>query len=329
MTLIAWNYPNIYRQSLELYATSTNDGSASLDGVLHSQLGFSPAMLGIRFAEISGLPDSIVRELDTEQPVKLGWEKLAEYAREGRPGVIAHLCAVGEAFARANNPQYYPHARNELDRSDNAVRQVLGPEGVQVVIERTKSIYRDVVPAVLGENLLRESPQDAGPASAPFNAFLDLTPPRLRSRIDELYQRIEPNRIDESVIRDLVYQVVPLMGFGALVVYTADPTTSTLNPVMRLGRPHFTEIKAVPILRILNDSHPIRKAYTSGLLVSESSYQRTGERRSFVAVTIGTKIRIGVLYLETECEPQEEFRTDLVHAAKLLAACLEDFLHLG
>ena len=52
--LIAWNYPTIYRQALDEVAAQGTAGRTDLNTILHANLGFSPSMLGIRFAETWG-----------------------------------------------------------------------------------------------------------------------------------------------------------------------------------------------------------------------------------------------------------------------------------
>jgi hypothetical protein len=333
LTLIAWNYPNIYRQSIQMLAAEPAGSGADLDSILHSQLGFSPAMLGIRFAEVSGLPDSIVKELSVEQLPRVGVEKLVEYAREGRPGVIAHLCAIGEAFARANNPQFYPNAKDDLDRAARAISQILGPDGTNLIVERTRSIYSDVVPAVFGPGPLVIDGLDGDLTDQSANSgniYVATAPPKLKTKIQAVYQKINSNRIDEDLVRELIHQIIPSMGFNSVVVFTADPTTSSLSPVLRVGRPQFIPVRQVALTSTVYDQNPVRRAYSSGLLVYESGHLENGERRSLVATAMGATIRVGVLYLETGPIPAADgYRTDPVHAAKLLGRCLEDLLHLN
>lgn len=333
LTLIAWNYPNIYRQSVDLLAAERPGSIATLDSILHSQLGFSPAMLGIRFAEVSGLPDAIVRELDTEQPARPDLDQLADHAREGRPGVISQLCLIGEAFARANNPKHYPNARADLDASSRAISGVLGADGTKIIVERTKSIYGQVVPALIGGQALLSGHENLAAEAIEHgrkNSNITSAPQPLRARIESIYDRAIPGRIDEELIRELVHEIVPLMGFGAIVVFTADPVNSALNPVLRVGRPSFIQVRRIPLAWNLTDSNPVRRAYSSGVLVYESGHLENGERRSLAAAAIGSKIRAGVLYLETGgTGAKEGYQTAPVPAAKLLAACLEDLLQLG
>ncbi len=321
--LIAWNYPTIYREALEEVGAQGAAGRTDLNTILHANLGFSPTMLGVRFAEAWGLPAEVTGEIGShgqhEPALKKG-------------GSLAVLCEIGEAFARANNPHHYPNPRDDWEMAMNVLGHHLGPDGVETVQRHAGSIYGETIKRLLpASNLKAVAAVQPSFGGKRFenNLFVKPLPHDLQEKIKALYGLLEDSRVNPELIRELLQNIAERLGFGAAVVYTLDPAEATLNPVFRKGKPSFTALRAVSTIARPNDMDPIRRAFASDLIVCEKGQLNNGSDRLLLALPIRGKSKIGVLYLEQACAEGSADQIEPLLGAKFIAACLKDLLLLN
>ena len=322
--LIAWNYPTIYRQAVDEVAAQSAAGRTDLNTVLHSNLGFSPAMLGMRFAEAWGLPADFSNEVGSQSQYE-------PQPKRGR-GSLAVLCEIGEAFARANNPHHYPNPRNDWDLAMNVLRHHLGADGARVVQQRAGSIYGDAVKTILPA--CSDAPASCeglsyGECRFQHNLFVKPLPALLQEQIKTLYNGLNEVKVNPELIRVLLQDIAGQIGFGSAVVYTLDPAEATLNPVFRKGKPRFTALRPISTTARPNDTDPIRRAFASDLVVSEEGRLLNGTSRLIIAMPIRGKSKVGVLYLEQAENASATDEVESMLGAKLIASCLKDLLLLA
>ena len=320
--LIAWNYPTIYRHALEEIGAQGTSGRTDLNTILHATLGFSPAMLGLRFAEVWQLPSEITHEIS---PHNL-YEPNTHQAR----GSISMLCEVGEAFARANNPHHYPNPRHDWDMAMEVLNHHLGASGLEKIKTRAEAIYGTTAKLVLPADRLKQ-PQAGAKASYGAqryenNLFINPLPDALQTRIKSLYDRIHSERVESDLIRELLQEIAESLGFSAAVVYTLDPAEAMLNPVFRKGMPRFTTLRSVGTGMRLNETEPVRRAFCTDLVICEEGSRMGDERRLLLALPIRGRTRIGVLYLEQTEHKPEGTEIDPLLGGKFILTCLKDLL---
>jgi len=292
LALIAWNYPTVYRRCLgELRGA----GSASLDDLLSRALGFAPTVLAVAIVDQWGL--------SPEVQAAVGSNGQAE-------APLDRLCRVGEALARANEPEVYPHAAGDWHLARGEIEGALGHEGVKVIQERAREAiahYEEELPKLFRqkieldpdrrihrarESLLLESNQAARSCS-----------PEVRKLFRELYGTIQPGAVDRATIDQLVREVVPACGFTGGIIYIVDPSTMTLVPRLRFGAVELRLPVNIPCGQFLESSDAIVTAFRCHSPITEQGKGHLG----FMAGSIGLEQRAGVLYLEA---PDRSLRED-------------------
>ncbi|MCB0360897.1 MAG: HDOD domain-containing protein, partial [Bdellovibrionales bacterium] len=112
LALVAWNYPHIYEHALKRLRNTSPGGAVSLERIVARRLGFVPSVLAMAMA----------REwhLAPELRAALGDPRALDEVSEERSATIRRvaenlqtICEVGEALARANDPDTYPTARSD------------------------------------------------------------------------------------------------------------------------------------------------------------------------------------------------------------------------
>ena len=125
LTLIAFNYPHVYARAVAKLA----DG-VDLEQTLSKVLGFSPTMLGISLGRKWGLaPELQLAMGDTQR-----WTE--SDVVDDVAARLVKVCQVGEALARANDPEHYPSALSDWTTAENEITAYLGPGGMQKVRAR-------------------------------------------------------------------------------------------------------------------------------------------------------------------------------------------------
>ncbi|MCB0337994.1 MAG: HDOD domain-containing protein [Bdellovibrionales bacterium] len=295
LTLITWNYPHIYERALNSLSAKDNN----LDRVLHSILGFSPTLLGIRIARRWNLSTEILvamgdRKANQEQ------EQLA-YDSEA----LAKICEVGEALARANDPKHYPTARGDWEKAQKEIVRHLGPQGIKKIqsrIQENCGQYSESIGQLLEVTLhanqkgsLQSS--KSGMELLEKNPYIQLCPAVLQQQLRELYLEITPGQISRDCINRLVREVCPAAGFDAGCIYMVEPVSMVLAPMLKFGNFNAERIKELK-LAAFGLSDPILTAFECNSPIKQDDLHNDGTRYSFICGTIGASHKAGVLYLE-------------------------------
>ena len=338
LTLIAWNYPDVYQQALNSLAELKDPTEADFDAYMQNTLGFTPAMLGVRFAETWDLPPEIVTIMGASGGAKseAGALNMRQGGSAGAVGVITQLCVVGEAFARANDPARYPHARDDWETVEKVIIQCLGPQGVQAVYQHAKDLsthYAAYSPRVLsiagasdGHVALNRS--EYGRSLFEKNVYIRACPERVRSKLADVYAELHAGGISQALLRKFVHEIMPALGFDTVVGFTLDPTTASLVPMLKVGRPSFIRLKPAALIEQQTQANPITTAYSRHKPLCEVGITRLGERKTLLVGAMGKKRRIGVLYVEVSSHAPIEIAADPMIVFQALLSSLSDLLLL-
>ncbi|HQH29027.1 MAG TPA: HDOD domain-containing protein, partial [Oligoflexia bacterium] len=146
LALISWNYPRVYARAMETLTAET-----TLDALLKRALGFSPSLLGLAFARRWNLSDDVLialgdRKAQIAARKPFGPEQEKDKLNNTPDSVgatLAKICEVGEALARANDPQHYPTALADWQTAQEVIASHLGPRGIAAIYSRTQEYLRE------------------------------------------------------------------------------------------------------------------------------------------------------------------------------------------
>ena len=294
--LIAWNYPHIYRKALEQVRIGAN-----LDQYLLMQLGYTPRMLALKIAQQWRLGSDLLGVLGSHRAISPAVD-----AASARNRAVAHLvskmCEVGEALARAAQPDVYPSAREDWSKAERAISAVLGPAGFEDIqreiqhgclnyLQGTKGSLERLFNVRLEELKPRSTLQ---PQTVESNTAWESCSSDIRRRLVEIDRRIPADTISQDIIQELMQGLAPKAGFETGYIYIYDPESNSLQARFTLGKPRFSE-SLIFFSPLMSSDNLVVEAFKS-----ESPVYRLGtdqEERS-IAAAIGKVQRVGVLYLE-------------------------------
>ena len=328
LTLIAWNYPGVYQR-----ATQSLQSGKSLDEAITEQLGFSPSTLAVALSKEWRLPSGLQEILTDEFADSEDLDKHIEVSALGQS--LRELCRVGEALARANEPETYPSAQTDWEFASQAIEARLGPDGLRTVREAIEdrfdhllvqmpSFFRGGTILDPEAFLARHHEQEMGI----HNPLLKACRLHVQERILELYHGLAEGQSTQALLRKFASTVVPSCGFSGGVVYTVDPGTASLTPQLRVGTLQLRTFSHVS-LELEDNEDFVAVAYKSDQPIARVG-QRNGESEfATLGSVFGYSQRVGVLYLEI---PEIVFTgSEKQHTLHLraLAITLTDILRLG
>lgn len=338
LTLIAWNYPNVYRRSLESLTEFEQPSSNELDILLHSSLGFSPTMLGVRIAQSWGIPSEIIAVLQTTDSPKKASPLPGRRAssKSSEQTTLAKICIVGEAFARANNPQQYPTARDDWDHAELVIKKHLGSKGISTIYRKAHQLsshYASIVPQALqieDKTKVHPSLVDSDYAHSLYdrNVYLKACPAHVRDKIAVLYSQLRPGAVSNELLQRLIHEILPEVGISCSCIFMLDPTSAALMPVLKVGTPSFIKVRPQSLMNSRSHLNPITSAFSKKAPICEEGLVSSGEKRIFIAGTLGDHKTIGVLYLEFSQQSSSQLSIDSVLLFRAITMCLNDLLHL-
>ncbi|MCB0332905.1 MAG: HDOD domain-containing protein, partial [Bdellovibrionales bacterium] len=240
LTLIAWNYPGLYEETV----SSLKSGD-SLEVRLAEKLGFSPQMLAIRIMNSWGISQETCAQLGlVEDPEEALFQAMGD--------TLIELCEVGEALARAHQPGVYPSARDDWEQARKEIERTLGADGMQLIhekIQENAESYLSFIPDVfdfglISEIELFESDEEINERNF-GNPYLELCSPTLARSIRTLYGNIFDGHTRRQNIQDYIQDVIPAAKFTGGCIYTADPALMLLIPQNDFGSLRTRELKGV------------------------------------------------------------------------------------
>lgn len=291
--LISWNYSDIYKRSL-----SNVTPSKSLDQLLSSALGFSPRLLALALLNEWGL--------DIDMSRFLSGAKAVDPHQESAFNNLTKLCEIGEALARANDPEHYPTAAEDWEKVKEDLELTVGSNGMKAIQDKVRQNgenYTKLFPEMFhvtdninpdshihdhSENLLLAN-----------NQFVKHCPPRLRKKLKNFYSLIKPGVIIKEALGMLVKDIIPFAGFEGGYIFTYDPSMGVLLPRTKIG--HNVE-RGMDSVRYEKDQVSGDFIATAFNCTTPIVHNDDTSPTSSITASIGNINKIGVLYLETHQE---------------------------
>ncbi len=301
LNLIAWNYPSLYARVIKALTPR-----ASVDEELTKELGFSPAVLAMRILRPFAEAPSGKNPRAAENP----WE------------TYESLCQIGEALARAGSPETYPSAENDWRRANDYITKFLGEDGVQLI--RTRAVehaehYKSTLPGTFA-TLSSFDPAKAIErhrlgSRASDNQYLRHCPPAVQAALRSLYTEMPSSGVSKEVIEQLVKKIIPDAGFTGGCVFLVDPSQMSLLPLSVIGNVRLRRLGKINLKtspgsamaglvadNITTSQHtqgdPALVAFNCAQPLIEREGTEVIESTAGIYSSLGTKRRIGVLYLE-------------------------------
>ncbi|MDC0357644.1 HDOD domain-containing protein [Oligoflexia bacterium] len=285
LTLVAWNYPSVYEEALS-EQTATDD----LDTVISEKLGFSPILLAMALIE-EWNPSSELEEA---------------VSAEDTQGTLGKICRIGEALARANQPETYPSALSDWQMARSAIEASLGVKGfktIQSYVQEYSAEYHMLNPelfddhnAINPELHIHHQQQEE---VLNKNRYLEQCLPVLKNSLKDFYANL-PNfsNMHES-ISYLISNVFPGSGFNGLCIYTADTKgdtrSATLVPRLKIGKITAEFLHPVACDQNNTSKNPVSIAFAHVPPI-RGHIRRLGV--SYVASRLRESMGGGVLYVE-------------------------------
>ena len=332
LTLISWNYPRVYGKAVE-NAIQPDD----LDTLLHKSLGFSPHTLGVAIAQRWGLSEKIINSIQSGKPNAARRNRTAfgnsvDPGKEDYTAIYSKICEVGEALARANNPQLYPSALDDWESASKEIAAKLGDDGVKQILFKSTAFINAYQPgqdvaSPQGEVDVKDQIINSRYAIQKIeqNTLLKLCPEDVRSHLNRFYQKLKPGPVSKDLLRELISNVLPKCGFIGGCVYTVDPASNNLVPSIKFGKISRDTTKAIKTNLSGAGSDLITSAFTLKAPLKEDRSLPTGEQITMMAGALGNNQRVGVLYLEiasTATRPNYDPTVVFKAVRQTLADCL-------
>lgn len=324
-TLIAWNYPGIFKSTLAKVAHWDE-----IESELSMALGFSPALLAVYIARSWNLSEEFL--------VAVGDESLLEEEQvENNPAcdALKKVCLLGHTLASCLNKQVELPQLEDFEAVRLQIERTIGQSGLQKILDSAAQRCRHYHKSLPG--LFSIEPGDMPPlpesdyheALIRNNRYLDFCSTLLRERLTQLYRRIDGRSITRDNIHFIVNQVIPVSGFKSGCIFLVDPESNQLVPRLPVGSVNKQIFQSVSLYP---DSafHPIKAAFHSRSVIHEVGQQIANSQVSYVAGTLGSVQKTGVLYLEIDdnIEDNTSRNPQIMNAFKAIQAALIDCLNL-
>ena len=337
LSLIAWNYPHVYSRAVE---TLTRENS--LDFALKKVLGFSPSMLGVAFARKWNLCDDVLIALGDRKAIVTKSAFLSEKTKqdlvaENVGATLAKICEVGEALARANDPEHYPTALTDWDTANQIIAQQLGPQGIEVIYSRTQRYlrhYSEQTPELsefVDIDAAKEQIGDSQFTSGLLekNQFIRNLPSAVREDLRTLYGKFRPNKILKNNVRELMLEIAPKAGFVKGCFFMYDPEKRVLAPAIKFGEFPPERLRPVRVSSVLAQFDLVASAFSLKSPMREEIANQNGEPTTILVGAVGHSTKIGVLYVEADKDFAAAAGPDPMPIYRAIRQTLHDCLNLS
>ncbi|MCB0318077.1 MAG: HDOD domain-containing protein [Bdellovibrionales bacterium] len=294
MALIAWNYPGLYERAMN----SIHEGKDP-EEMITLELGTSPAMLSVKVIDDWGLDqgvkDTILPNNSEDVSIKM----------------LKSLCEAGEALARSNDPKHYPKAREDWDYAREFVQELIGNDAIHLIRKKIRENGKHLF-SLLPDNFQQTSEfnpdaiihNEEEQKKIFRNPYLKDCPFVLRSKLKDLYSRIHNGEINRKNVAFLVNQVIPAAGFSGGIIYIINPSAMKLMPQMTFGDLFLTAPKPIRVGEDVMLNHPVQLAFNSWEITEGNVASAEVRTHTYMAGTIGSRKKAGVLYLEIDCKSE-------------------------
>jgi hypothetical protein len=301
LNLIAWNYPTLYARVLKSLTART-----TLDELLTQELGFSPITLAMHLLK----------------PAAKNGNKFEEEKIHETWAVYDDLCVIGEALSRASNPNTYPTAENDWQKAAEFIHKSIGENGIELIRNRAMKHAEEYISAVpiafspiKDINPEREINSHLRGSRALENHYLKQCPQHVQAALRTLYSEMPRSHVNRDALEILLKEVIPAAGFTGGCIFVVDPASLALAPRTVIGKVTLRPVQRVALKTIPGNG--------SNALISETILSSAGTSSDLAAAafacsyplmerseesadsgtigmyaSLGTKRRVGVLYLE-------------------------------
>jgi len=334
LTLIAWNYPHVYKRAIGALKPGEK-----LDLAISKVLGFSPSMLGVSLAKQWGLSTDIRVCMGDSQAKE-------ELKKSGGSSVIGEtfetLCKVGEALARASNPDQYPSAKHDWSEAKTELEATLGADAFKILrdkLDENCRYYAKLSPEVFNfPTEIIPKPKVSTPTTNPLskskrdllkeNQYLKHCPLELQEQLKELYAEIDGATISRGCIDKIAKQIIPQTGFIRGCIFLIEPDSLSLVPRLNIGMAAPGHFRAVNYQAASSEFDPIVAAFRCQYPIMEENVLVNEDTVSYVAGALGERQKAGVLYLEIGQELLSNRNINILIIYKALRQALCDCLNL-
>jgi hypothetical protein len=329
LNLIAWNYPTVFSRVIKSLTSAK-----TLDEELSQELGFSPFTLAMRVLRPDQLPSTPLQD-----------DFNAEWASYDQ------LCEIGEALARAENPDTYPSAENDWKTANAYLQKTVGSSGVELIKSKAIECSREYKRSL---NTLFKSLKEFNPdlnvqryqkrATARRNRYISQCPPEVQVALQELYSRIAEAASRRDILEALLRKIIPEAGFTGGCVFVVDPTEFALLPRTVFGNVKLRSVERVALKSRYADSmagvFPGSMSITgsepdlaaSALSCAQPVIERHDEDDcsglTGMYGSLGDTKKMGVLYLEAPEAIDSAQDQQAIITFKAMRQALSDALHL-
>jgi hypothetical protein len=229
--LLAWNYPKLFAQTLSLHRTKGVD----FDKELQNHFQVAPQQIGARFA----------RDLEMSREIKQSL--LSQPDRELRPELdmkqqlrLADICQLGELFARAQEPQFFPEAEDHWAAKESVLMPVLGKEVFRTVYQKAELIQEEEAQATdfgdLYEYIAKpEEPKTEGLLLPESNPHLASCSEEIQWAFVSVHRELERSKNALNAIRFLLEKGIPKTGAVRGCLYLQRKKDFQLQAALRFG----------------------------------------------------------------------------------------------
>lgn len=295
LSLIAWNYPNVFKRCL-----SATSQVGSLDEALSDVLGFTPTMLGARMGMEWGFSPLIsagMGDPKSREEISSSGGELAQKLL-----VLDKICRVSESFGAAsaspmtNRAPNYVAARNEIEL-------ILGPDlfkSLQEKIAHSCAIYAQYAPQFfphLDESMPHKGKPAAGSIEA--NVYIKHCEPHTRAELKALYLNMKGTAARENV-EILIKDIIPEAGFASGAIYLVEPETSRLVPRLAFGNRAVSTYQPVNFASTSSTYDPAASAFRCSSPIMEENVDLGWGTISYIVGALGENPKMGVMLLELD-----------------------------
>lgn len=352
LTLIAWNYPNVFANLI-----SHQQPGTKIDDLLAKTLGFSPTLLGVVIARKWGCSPVILEAVGSDS------EELTEKEQKTAE-TFTKICEIGELFAKAAGEDDYPEQRGDWQNALSEISAYTGNSELPSVKEslfKACKKYIKFAPALLNWSIEGQPPASAGGDKFSANASaegyqaiiansnssdrlsskalitnntdLGVCSSENRGHIVSYYERLVEEKLPATApTRDLILEfaekLVIKCGFSGLAIYMLDLDSAQLKNRYYFGSIRF--INSIDSSSGMGISQEIiKEAFNVREPVITDEFRQINVKRGAILGSFGQAQCIGVVGMEWDAISKKLQNFDPLNTFKALRVALEQTLSIS
>lgn len=297
LNLIAWNYPEQYRQALR----AQKKGVATIEHELERLLGVRPVDIATRLTANWGIKTEIRKAVGAETSTFRN-KQMEDPYNPNKLG-LEEVCGLAELFARANDPEHYPDAEKSWHAAEESVKKTFGGEVISVVTKRVEGSlekFEEVAPTkfkpTLVPRVVREGPHlTKGELLFNANTYVRRCPVEIANKFQDVYGLMQDNiKVSIESLKKLAEEVVLSVGFLRGCLYILDEGDLKINPALRFGDKGLNSYQSFR----MHQNNLITASIDSQIPVMQQGKAIDDKVRTQLCGALGSARPQGVLYLE-------------------------------